>query len=225
MVYYMSEPLFRQAKGGEQMIFDNHDSRIKYVELHFLRENLEDIPYYPLPKGFRFVFYQPGDRDEWIRIEQSAKEFSSYSQGLESWNRYFGGKEATLGNRMVFIESDAGEKVATATAYYDIYGNDKTGSAWLHWVAVSRPYQGQGLAKPLISYTLGLMPGLGYDHVMLSSQTNTWLACKIYFDFGFRPYLEYTEENELGWRILKALTGHKCLEAFTAAEDLEILAE
>ena len=206
------------------MKFDNHDSRIRYVELEFLRDDLKEIPQFDLPDGYRFVFYCPGDRDDWIRIEQSAKEFSSFEQGLQAWRRYYEGKENMLSNRMVFIETERGEKVATATAYFDIYGNDQTDAGWLHWVAVKREYQGRGLAKPLIAYTLGLMPGLGYDHAMLSSQTNTWLACRIYLDFGFRPKMIDTPENILGWRILKALTDHPALADFDRASEMEILA-
>lgn len=207
------------------MVFDNHDHRIRYMELEFVRDDLLDIPCYELPKGYRFVFYQPGDRNTWIEIERSAKEFTSYDQGLESWNRYFGGKEDTLHKRMVFIETDAGEKVATATAYYDIYGNDKTCAGWLHWVAVRREYQGRGLARPLIAFTINLMPGLGYDHAMLSSQTNTWLACKLYLDFGFRPDKESLKKNYIGWKILKAITNHPALYGIPAATETEILAE
>ena len=207
------------------MKFDNHDDRIRYVELEFWRDDLRNIPQYSLPEGYRFVFYRPGDRDTWIDIEKSAREFSSYEQGLGSWNRYYEGREDLLPNRMVFIETDKGEKVATASAYFDIYGNDKTGAGWLHWVAVRREYQGRGLAKPLIAFTLGLMPDLGYDHAMLSSQTNTWLACKIYLDFGFRPEPHNAVENSLGWRILKALTDHPALKDFETATELEILAE
>ena len=48
---------------------------------------------------------------------------------------------------MVFVENVAGEKVATATAYEDITGRDRSGSGWLHWVAVRREYQGRGLSK------------------------------------------------------------------------------
>lgn len=207
------------------MKFDNHDFRIRYVELEFLRNDLKDIPQYHLPKGYRFVFYQPGDRDIWIAIEQSAKEFETYKQGLESWNRYYGGKEDMLPKRMVFIENEAGEKVATATAYYDIYGKDQTGAGWLHWVAIRREYQGRGLSKPLIAFTLGLMQGLGYDHAMLSSQTTTWLACKIYLDFGFHPHPESVKENRIGWNILKTLTQHPLLRDFEVASISEILTE
>ena len=221
----MSELLFRQVKGAQPMEFDNHDDRIRYVELKFIRKDLRDIPKYSLPEGYRFAFFQPGDRDDWIRIEQSAKEFTSYEQGLVSWNRYYAGKEDLLANRMVFIETDAGEKIATATAYYDIYGNDKTNVGWLHWVAVAREFQGRGLARPLIAHTLGLMAELGYDHAMLSSQTNTWLACKLYLDFGFLPHIEKTPENDLGWRILKALTEHPALSEWESAIETEILLE
>lgn len=61
--------------------FDNHDCRIKYYEL-LLEQDLDNLPCHPLPDDYRFVFYQPGDRDAWIDIEKSAKEFSTYEQGL-----------------------------------------------------------------------------------------------------------------------------------------------
>mgnify|MGYP002508266182 CR=1 FL=1 len=54
------------------------------------------------------------------------------------------GREDSLCRRMVFVENIAGEKVATATAYEDITGRDRSGSGWLHWVAVRREYQGRG---------------------------------------------------------------------------------
>ena len=207
------------------MQFDNHDYRIRYFELLLKRDDLISIPSYPLPEGFRFVFYNPGDRDTWIDIEYSAKEFLSYSHGMESWNRYFAGKDAELVNRMVFIEDDAGQKVATATAFYDIYGNDKSGSGWLHWVAVRREFQGKGLSKPLISHVLRLMPELGYSCAIIPTQTTTWLACKIYLDFGFYPIPENAVHSRDGWRIMKALTNHTALVEFDAASEQEILSE
>ena len=74
---------------------------------------------------------------------------------------------------MVFIEDNAGRKVATATAFYDVYGNDRSGAGWLHWVAVRREYQGKGLSKPLISYVLRLMPELGYSHAVVREKAGT----------------------------------------------------
>lgn len=207
------------------MNFDNHDERIKYYELMLERNNLEDIPTFPLPDGYRFVLYKSGDRDAWIDIEKSAKEFKTYEDGLKSWNEYFGGKDGELVRRMVFIETDGGEKVATATAYYDIYGRDSSGAGWLHWVSVRREFQGKGLSKPLISHTLEVMRSLGYSHAKIPTQTTSWVACKVYLDFGFTPIPRNAERNRDGWRIVKALTNHLALAKFTPADLKEILAE
>ena len=63
------------------MQFDSLDRRIRHYELLLERE-LDGLPGDSLPEGYRFVFYRPGDRDTWISIESSAKEFDSYEQGL-----------------------------------------------------------------------------------------------------------------------------------------------
>ena len=204
-------------------VLDNHDHRIKYYELLLKRDNLDNLPEYILPEGYRFVFYKSGDRDEWIEIEKSAKEFESYEQGLESWNRYYEGKDDELVSRMVFIENENGEKVATASAFYDIYDRDKSGAGWLHWVAVKREYQSKRLSKPLIGYVLNVMKSLGYTHAKIPTQTTTWLACKIYLDFGFTPVAQNAVNSRNGWRIIKALTNHSALTEFECAEVGEIL--
>ena len=202
--------------------FDNHDTRIRYYELLLERKDIADLPEYDLPEGYRFVFYSPGDRDAWIDIEKEAKEFDSYYQGLEAWARYYEGKENELMDRMVFIENDRGEKIATATAFYDVSGRDTSGAGWLHWVAVKRSYQGKGLSKPLIRYVLEIIKKLGYTHVKIPTQTYTWLACKIYLDFGFEPIPQNAVNSRDGWRIIKALTDHPALVGFDAASIDEI---
>ena len=206
------------------MEFDSHDSRIRHYEL-LLERDLDGISRPPLPDGYRFAFYQPGDRDRWIEIEKSAREFTSYEQGLDAWERYYAGSEELLPGRMAFVENAAGEKVATATAYHDITGRDRSGSGWLHWVAVRREYQGRGLAKPLISQVLHVMRDLGYTHVKVPTQTETWLACKVYLDLGFRPLPRNAVNSRDGWRIIRALTDHPALADFAPASMEEILAE
>lgn len=205
------------------VVLDNHDSRIRYYELLLKRERLDDLPSYTLPEGYHFAMYRPGDRDSWIAIEKSAKELHSHAQGLEVWARYFGWNESELPGRMVFIENEAGEKVATATAYFDIYGRDQSGVGWLHWVAVRREDQGRGLARPLIAYTLRLIRELGSAKAKIPTQTTTWLACKLYLDFGFRPIPENAVHSRDGWRIMRALTDHPALKDFDPATAEEIL--
>ena len=106
------------------------------------------------------------------------------------------------------LQNDKGEKIATATAFYDIYGRDTSGAGWLHWVAVKREYQGRGLSKPLITYVLHIMKGLGYTYAKIPTQTNTWLACKVYLDLGFLPIKENLEHSYEGWKIIKSLTNY-----------------
>lgn len=202
--------------------FDNHDRRIPYYEL-LLESDLDAISKFFLPKGFHFEFYKNGDRDNWIEIEESAKEFDLFQQGIDSWNKYYSNKEDELQTRMVFVENYFGEKVATATAFYDITGNDNSGSAWLHWVAVKREYQGKGLSKPLISYVLSLMKSMGYTHAKIPTQTTTWLAVKIYLDFGFLPIPENAKSSSIGWSIIKQLTNHQSLYNFKCNNDITLI--
>lgn len=202
--------------------FDNNDKRIPYYEL-FLEKDLDEVLQYALPDGFHFEFYKRGDKDVWIEIEQSAKEFDSYEQGLDAWERYYAKRENELENRMVFIVNDNGEKVATATAFYDITNKDKSASGWLHWVAVKRDYQCKRLSKPLISYVLRLSQTLGYTHIKIPTQTTTWLAVKIYLDFGFMPVSQNAVSSFNGWCIIKALTNHKSLDEFDAEKGINIL--
>lgn len=204
------------------IMFDNNDKRIKYFEL-LLEKDIDVIKDYALPKGYRFEFYKTGDRDTWIEIEKSAKEFSNYEEGLNAWNKYYSGRENELFNRMIFVVNDAGEKVATATAFYDITGKDKSDSGWLHWVAVKREYQGKGLSKPLISHTLNVMKSLGYKHAKIPTQTNTWLAVKVYLDFGFKPIPENAVSSYNGWCIVKTLTNHEALSDFECVSEDKII--
>lgn len=201
---------------------DNHDSRISYYEL-MLEGDLSNIPELPLPEGYRYAFFQEGDRDDWIAIEQSAKEFSCYEEGLNAWTRYYAGKEQELTDRMVFVLNGAGERIATATAFYDVRGLDQSGAGWLHWVAVKREWQGKGLSKPLISHVCQVMKALGYTRAKIPTQTTTWLACKVYLDLGFRPIEKNFIRCRDGWRIVKRLTDHPALADLDAAGDEDVL--
>ncbi len=201
---------------------DNHDARIRYYEL-MLEADISRMEEIPLPPGYAYMFYRHGDRDKWIGIEQSAKEFSSVSEGLEAWKRFYETREDELCSRMVFVVNKAGEYVATATAFYDIRGIDQSGDGWLHWVAVRRDEQGKGLSKPLISHVLSIMRQLGYSRAKIPTQTTTWLACKVYLDLGFRPIEKNFIRNRDGWRIIKRLTNHPALQQLDAAEDGEVL--
>lgn len=200
---------------------DNPEKRLRYYELILERKTLEDLPRFSLPSGYRFAFYQPGDREAWLEIERSAGELVGLDDGLEAWNHYYGGREAQLGQRMIFVETDEGEKVATATAFYE--PDDPSGAGWLHWVAVKKTHQGRGLSKPLIAKALRTLRALGYTHAKIPTQTTTWVAVGIYLDFGFLPFAPNAAHQQMGWRIAAAVTGHPALAGFDPATPQELL--
>ena len=200
----------------------NHDPRIRYYEL-MLRGEITDMPEIPLPAGYHYEMYRPGDRDAWIEIEKSAKEFDTREQGLDAWKRYYAEHTDELPGRMVFVVNEAGEKVATATAFYDVRGIDQSADGWLHWVAVRREDQGKGLSKPLISHVIQIMKALGQTHCKIPTQTTTWVAVKVYLDLGFRPIEKNLVNSRDGWRIVKRLTDHPALSEIEAAKDEEVL--
>ncbi len=198
--------------------YDNHDSRLPYYEL-ILEAKLTDVPAMALPAGYRFENYRDGDREAWIRIEKSAKEFSSWDEGEEAWRKYYEGHEEELKERMFFVVNEQGMKVATATAFYDVRSADDGVNGMLHWVAVCAEEQGKGLSKPLILRALQTMKALGYTRAVIPTQTTTWLACKVYLDLGFRPVPKNAERNRKGWELIRFLTFHPALTEFADAEE------
>ncbi len=66
------------------------------------------------------------------------------------------------------------------------------------------------------------MRALGYTHAKIPTQTTTWLACKVYLDFGFRPLPQNAVNSKEGWRIVKTITNHPALDAFDPVSLKEI---
>ncbi len=192
-------------------LLDSRLDRLRYVDLH-LERDCRPVPDFPLPAGFRFVFYQPGDRAAWLAIERSAGEILDETEGAEAWAEYFGSWENRLSAQILFVEDASGEKVATATAWF--HPEISASEGVLHWVAVRRPDQGKGLARPLIARTLDLLRSFGLDRIQLHTQTTTWLAVMLYLDFGFRPTAENARTGREGYQILRTLTEHPALADF-----------
>lgn len=83
-------------------------------------------------------------------------------------------------------------------------------------VAIKKDYQGKGLAKPLITKVLEIENELEHKGIILHTQTTTWLAAKLYLDFGFNIL------NKNGWNILKTLTNHPTLNKFETLKIEEV---
>ena len=195
------------------------DNTIKYYELLMKYDDTSNYKKYELPEGFHYDFYKPGDEEEWCKIHIESGEFTSIEKGLKHFHDFYDYFINELPKRCVFIvDSNTNEKVGTATISLleeKEYGYE----AAVDWVAIKRSYQGRKLAKPLISKFMEIANNLSHKQLILHTQTTTWLAAKLYLDYGFEIL---NKEDIEGWSILKALTNHEKLNDYKIATEEEI---
>ena len=189
------------------------EKTLKYHELLMVR-NLKETIDFQLPEGFSFAFWD-GENciEDWVNIHLETGEFNSLEEAYDAFHAFYDKFYEELSTRCIFVENSNGEKVATATVSpASEYGY----KCVIDWFAVSPKAQGQKLSKPLLAKTLETAKKLGYKKILLHTQTHTWLAAKIYLDFGFVPF---KTKNNIGWDILKTLTNHQSLKKFKTLDN------
>ena len=175
------------------------DASVPMIELAMEAPALTHLPECPLPAPYRWRGFQPGDEVHWARIEASALEFSAPADGLARFRREFP-DGAELGGRMLFL-TDGGAPFATATAW-----RAADGRGHLHYVAIDAEHQGRGLCRPLVYLALKRMAELGHARAFLTTQTASWVAIRVYWEFGFRP-IPLSGRDREGWEIVSQKTG------------------
>ena len=187
------------------------ENTLEYHELILTLDNLNIKNNYQLPSEFKFVFWQDDHNiEDWINIHIETGEFASYNEAKKIFNSFYATFKNEINNRCFFIVDENNNKIATATVSpAHEYGYNCV----IDWLAVSKKAQGKGLSKPLIAKTLEVAKSLGYDKILLHTQTTTWLAAKLYLDFGFKPMVL---SDKQGWNILKTITDHPALSMFEA---------
>ena len=179
------------------------DCTVPMIGLAMKVDTLEHIPVFELPSRYGWRYFQPGDERRWAEIEMSAGEFKTPEEGLKGFRRYYPTDEH-LDQRMIFL-TDNGVPFSTATAWFGSMGpQDRMG--WLHWVSVDDVHQGQGLSKVVVSLAMHRIRELGHCCAGLSTQTASWVAIKVYHQFGFKPQIIDPAQIE-GWKIVSDKTG------------------
>lgn len=161
------------------------DKSIPYAELWMTRPRELPIAEHPLPGGFSLTFYQEGDEEAWAAIETAVDEFEHEEEAITYFNKTFAPYPEALKKRMIFITTESGKKVGTATAWWK-ETEDGTRYPLVHWVAIKPKYQGKGLSKPLTSKVLQVLQDLE-DNSPMVLHTQTWshIAIRLYERFGF----------------------------------------
>ena len=171
----------------------------RLVNITMVRENLDDLPEYELPKPYSFRLYQAGDEKTFDDVWIAADKEGQAREGL--FEREFRANIDAVGERMCFLLDGEGRPVGTGTAWFN---DDFEGTRWgvVHWVAMVPPHQGRALAKPLMSVILKRLGELGHDRVYLVTQTVRLPAINLYFGFGFEPFVKTPQDRE-NWRKVR----------------------
>jgi len=173
-----------------------------YPEIFLTRDDLDTFPKFKLPEGYFFRNYHFKDEENWFKIYKASDGYNKvYST---TFREYFGAKVEKLEKRQIYLCNEAGETVATATAWDD---KDFEGEHWgrLHWVAVHPNYQSKGLSKPLLAEALQRLKDCGHKKVYLRTFTMRNKAINLYLSFGFEPLIRNDFERDVWFELSKKI--------------------
>lgn len=177
------------------------DRSVENIHLIMTKESL-DFNEKQLPEGYEFVMYESGMMNKWVEIQLSSKHILERLEGENYFKDVFLKNENFLKESMIFIKDSKGDLVGTGAIWEGKYfPQDKNKRYRLHWIAVDPKHGGKGLAKAVVSKLLSIFKDkkMG-EGLYLSTQTCSYVAIKIYLDFGFKPY--DLENNQKGWEIV-----------------------
>lgn len=149
----------------------------------FMVHKLEKRQVVPFPSGFRFrLFHDDEDIKQWAEILTQTHEFNALDDAIDRFNEEFLHKLEEVRERMIFLETDEGKSIGTATAWYGLRNGIVIGR--LHWVEIIPEYQGRGLGRPLITKALSLLKEK-HETAYLKTQVQSEAAIHLYQNLGW----------------------------------------
>ncbi|NMA61609.1 MAG: GNAT family N-acetyltransferase [Firmicutes bacterium] len=179
---------------------------MRETRLTMINESLLEIPVVTLPQGFRFRYFKEQDEETWIRILTQAGEFPTEEAARERFRNEFSSSIGDLKERTLFIDTQEGESVGTAMGWYNTEFRDGTYGR-LHWVSIIPNFQGQGLARPLVTQALKIMKEK-HNKAYLTTRPRSYKGIKLYLDYGFKPLMQ-TKQCAQGWNLVEEFLGIK----------------
>jgi len=157
-----------------------------------IRENLEDIPRFPVPPGFSIRWFQEGDERIWLEIQSASERYLEITPAL--FAKEFGSDPAVVGERQFFLLDSRQRPVGTATAWFDdSYRGLPHGR--VGWLAVVPEMRGNGLSKPLMTILCDRLRELGHRRTYLTTATVRFPAIRLYSEFGFVPEIKDAKDR------------------------------
>ena len=192
------------------------------------REKLSALRVPDLPAGYRFHLYEDGDEEHWARLESSVLEFPSHEKALAYFNHdYRDPFRAELYRRCVFVSTDGGLPVSTATAWF--MESSLGHQAWLQWIATDPAHAGKGLGRAVIAKALSRYPETGpatdiYLHTQTWSHKAVYLYHRLGFEFSLMGAIKTAWHLPPGYRVMTN-SPLEALEVLKAVYTPELLAE
>ena len=180
---------------------------LENLPISMLQANLDHTPQFPLPTPFSLRGYQPGDEANWVNIHLKADKYSDISNQL--FFKEFGEDSALLAERQFYLCHETGAAIGTASAWFNPNYNEQAFGK-VHWVALDPAYQGQGLAKPLLTAVCNRLRALGHQQTYLHTSTARIPAINLYLNFGFIPEIRHQEDIR-AWQVVKTVITHPAL--------------
>lgn len=172
------------------------DKSIPYFGVLMVKTDTADYPRYELPDGFTMTGYQPGFETEWAKLMVEVDHTDTLQEAEKIFQNEFLSNPSLLPKQCLFILDSSGKTAATASLWHGEHFG-KTCQR-IHWVAAKPEFQGKGLIKALLTKLLDIYNKMGFrDFLYLTSQTWSYKAINLYFQFGFKPY---TGEKPLNWK-------------------------
>jgi ribosomal protein S18 acetylase RimI-like enzyme len=185
------------------------DKTIPHYNVIMKRNAGIPLPNFALPEGYSFNWYVPGKEEKWAEIEASVGEFENAEHGLVYFRNEYLPFLDELKRRLLFIQNEYGEEIATITCWWNLTGERRDPS--VHWFAVKKEYQGVGLGKALVSECLNRFLILEDDRdIFLHTQTWSYKAIGLYLKTGFEilsdeSFAHYKNDYDRALPILKTV--------------------
>lgn len=193
--YYAQAGDSSPAKIGGLRIAEEDACRM--MENHtvaMIRDSVVGLPVYEIWEPFGIRRFRPGDEHHWTRLHIAADPYNTFTP--ETFTKQFGTDTAKLADRQFYLLDSAKTPIGTATAW------ELNGFGLVHWVAIVPEYQGQGLAKPLLSAVCERLGELGYSRLLLHTSSGRVPALNLYLHFNFRPHIRTPLETTV-WQALQ----------------------
>jgi GNAT superfamily N-acetyltransferase len=220
------------------------DRSLPHIGVIMEKSDTNSYPRYNLPVDYHFSYYQRGFEQQWAQLQFEVEQVDSLDEAYQAFHtEYLYGKNMNwihketelhdiskiesapyyeqLCKQVIFVVDSKGKVVGTGSVWNgNMFGKELKR---LHWVAVSPMDQGKGIAKAIVTRLLDIYNTLDdCGYIYLTSQTWSYRAINVYFQFGFTPYLgekpekwisvnltsgnyepwDYNEKNMEAWKLI-----------------------